>query len=1149
MSPRPYVPLHLHTEYSLLDGATMIKDLVKKAKAENMPAVAITDHGVMYGAVELTKACKEIGGVKPIIGLETYIIDGDPKDKSTKQPLYHLTVIARNLQGYRNLVKLCSKAQLEGFYYKPRINKALLEEYKEGLIVMSGCLGAELSQHLLKNDFDRARSVAGWYKETFGEEYYIEIQDHGYPEDRKVNQALITIARDLNVKICATNDSHFTNKQDAAAHDALLCIQMGKLVTDAQRMKFSGWEYLKNGDEMSFLFRDHLDNDIIEESIKNTLEIADKVEFVKLGADPRLPVFPVPNGHSADSFIDLLVFDGIRKRYGQVEAHVEARARHELKVIGDMNFASYFLIVQDFINFAKDSGIPVGPGRGSAAGSLVAYALGITDIDPIRYNLLFERFLNPERKSMPDIDTDFCIERREKVIKYCQEKYGQDKVAQIITFNRMTSKAVLKDVARVLEFPYSESAKLAKMVPVVRGKPTPLEEMVNEHPDFKKTYHTNEEAKQVIDLARKLEGINKSFGMHAAGVVIGDVPLDELVPLQKNNDGTIIAQYYMEDVAYVGLVKMDFLGLRNLTMIDKAINILKKTRDIHIDPGQLPLDDEATYQVISNGDLAGIFQLETSAGMRQVARDMKPSNMEDISALIALYRPGPLDTGMIDKFIDCKNGKTPITYLHPLLEPILKDTYGQIVYQEQIMQVAQHLGGYSLGQADLLRRAMGKKKPEEMEKQREIFVAGCAKNSVNGEIANTLFDVMVSFAEYCFNKSHSQAYAFLTYQTAYLKTHYPVEYMTALLSSVSGEQDKVQGYIAECQTMGIDILPPDINVSGADFTADGNSIRFGMSGVRNVGENAVEEIVAKREAGGKYSTLHDFISRIDLRVCNKRALEALIKCGALLGLEVTRKQALENLDSLVEQCQRRQSQQAAGQISLFSMASAQTMDVITQLRGDGSEYPEADLQTMEHELLGFYVTSHPLKRVVNRLRWLTTHTLREVKEAKDGTSVIVGGLASSVEKKLTKQNKMLAIIHMEDLAGKLEVVVYGETLEKLPQEVLIPQSLILIRGKVKKSDEGETSVLCNTGRRVADAHLVNVYFTQEQSFTDLHRLKSILSSFKGDDPVLLHFPQGKKSKTILVGCQFWVSACEQLASAIDSNFASSAKVLLNRVLV
>jgi DNA polymerase III subunit alpha len=1149
MSPRPYVPLHLHTEYSLLDGATMVKDLVKKAKAENMPAVAITDHGVMYGAVELAKTCHEMGGVKPIIGMEGYIIDGDITDKQTKQPLYHLTLLARNLQGYRNLVRLCSRAHLSGFYYKPRMNKEMLKENSEGLIVLSGCLGAELSQLLLKNEVEKAWEAAAWYKDVFGENYYIEVQDHGYPEDRKVNLHLIKIARDLNIKLCATNDSHFTHKHDAVAHDALLCIQMGKLVTDCNRMKFSGWEYIKNGDEMSFLFRDHLDNDFIDEAMKSTLEIADKVELVKLAGDPRLPTVAVPAGHSVESYTDYLVFEGLKQRFGTITPEIENRARLELKVIEDMNFCSYFIIVSDFILYAKNKGIPVGPGRGSAAGSLIAYALGITDIDPLKYNLLFERFLNPERKSMPDIDTDFCIERRDEVIKYCAEKYGSDRVGQIITFNRMTSKAVIKDVSRVLQFPLSESNKLAKMVPVVRGKPTPLDEMVSDHPEFKKVYHTNEEAKQVIDLARKLEGCNKTFGMHAAGVVIADVPLEQIVPLQKNNDGTIICQYYMEDLAYVGLVKMDFLGLRNLTMIDRAIKIIKTIHGVEINPQTIPLDDEAVYRTISNGDLAGIFQLETSGGMRQVARDLKPTNMEDISALIALYRPGPLDTGMIDKFIDCKNGKTPITYLTPLLQPILKDTYGQIVYQEQIMQVAQQLGGYSLGQADLLRRAMGKKKPEEMEKHRGIFIEGCAKNGVSEAVATQLFDIMVQFAEYCFNKSHSQAYAFVTYQTAYLKTHYPVEYMTALLSSVSGEQDKVQGYIAECQSMGIDILPPDINVSGKAFTADGNTIRFGMGAIRNVGENAVEEIITKREAGGKFTTIQDFVSRIDLRVCNKRALEALIKCGACLGLNVSRKQALENLDSLVENASRRQSQQAVGQISLFSMGgdNSASTDMLMQLKGDAGEFMEAELQIMEHELLGFYVTSHPLQRVQNRLKLLTTHTIPDVKEAKDGSTVIIGGLATSIEKKLTKQNKLLAIIHIEDLWGKMEVVVYGEVYEKIA-DVLLPQSLILVRGKVKKGDE-DTSVLANSVRRIADAQLVNISFKTEQSFTDLHRLKNILASHKGEDPVLLHFPRGRDNHAILVGCQFWVNASPDLATAIDSQFSPGAKVWVNKVLV
>ncbi len=1149
MSPRPYVPLHLHTEYSLLDGATMIKDLVKKAKAENMPAVAITDHGVMYGAVELTKACHEIGGVKPIVGYEAYIIDGDITDKKSKQSLYHLTILARNKTGYQNLVRLISRAHLNGYYYKPRINKEMLAEFKEGLIVLSGCLGAELSQYLLKDKYEEAKASAAWFKEVLGEDYYIEVQDHGVWEDRKVNKQLLRISRELGIKLCCTNDSHFTNREDARAHDCLLCIQMGKVVTDENRMKFTGWEYIKNGDEMSYLFRDHLDTEYIEESIRSTLEIADKVEPIKLAGEPRLPVVDVPSGHTAESYLNMLVFDGIKKHLdGTIPKEYEDRARMELEVIENKRFASYFLIVSDFTRFARDNQIPVGPGRGSAAGSLVAYALGITNIDPIKYNLLFERFLNPERESMPDIDMDFCIERRDEIIRYVSAKYGIDRVAQIITFNRMTSKAVIKDVARVLEYPFAESTKLAKMVPVVRGKPTPLKDMLVEHPEFKKTYTTSDEAKEVIDLAQKLEGVNKTFGMHAAGVVISDVPLEELVPVQRNNDGTVISQYYMEDLAYVGLVKMDFLGLRNLTMIDKAVKIIATTRGIKIDPDQIPLDDEKTFQTISNGDLSGIFQLETSAGMRQVARDMKPSNMEDISALIALYRPGPLDSGMIEKFIDCKHGRSKITYDTPELEPILKDTYGQIVYQEQVMQIAQRLGGYSLGQADLLRRAMGKKKPEEMEKHRNIFIGGCAANGINKDIAEKLFETMLQFAEYCFNKSHSQAYAMLTYQTAFLKTHYPVEYMTALMSSVAGEQDKVQGYIAECQSIDIDILPPDVNVSGRDFTADGKNIRFGMSAVKNVGEAAVEEIVRQRERGGQFNSIQDFISRIDLKTVNKRTLEALIKSGACLSLNVSRKQALENLDSLVETASRRQSAEASGQMSLFSFAGNGDggIKLDQPLKGDGSEFSEAEMQVMEHELLGFYVTSHPLKRVANRLKFLTTHPIKDLREMPDGSNAIIGGLANSIEKKLTKQNKLLGIIQMEDLSSKCEVVLYSDLLDKLEGDVLQPQSLLLIKGKVKKFEDN-FSFTASSIRRISDASMVDVWIDSQPSFAEMHKLKDILIAHKGEDPVMLHFHLGKQNKVILVGAQFWVTASPELVTDIKSNFNGSLKVLASRV--
>ncbi len=1153
MKPRPYVPLHLHTEYSLLDGATQIYDLVKKAKDENMPSVAITDHGVMYGAIELSRVCHELGGVKPIIGIEAYIIDGDIEEKKTREDIFHLTLLAQNSEGYRNLLFLNSRAHLAGYYYKPRINKEILTAHKNGIIVLSGCLGSQLAQNLLKNNYAEAFKVALWYKENFGSNYFLEIQDHGMIEDRIVNKQIVQIGKELDIEIVATNDSHFTNHDDAVAHDCLLSIQMGKLVTDCKRMKFTGSEFIKNGSQMSMLFKDHLDSEIIDQSIKNTLVIADRIDSIKIFQDnPRLPIFEVPHGHTSESYLNHKVFDGARYRFGdQLNRSVIERAEAELKVIEDMNFASYFLIVADFIEFAKSQKIPVGPGRGSAAGSLVAYCLGITDIDPLRYNLLFERFLNPERRSMPDIDTDFCIERRDEVLKYVTQKYGKDKVAQIITFNRMTSKAVIKDVSRVLEYPLAEANKLAKLVPVVRGKPTPLYEMVASHPEFKSIYDNSPEAKQVITIAQKLEGINKTYGVHAAGVVISDVPLHELVPLQKNNDGQVITQYNMDDLAKVGLVKMDFLGLRNLTMIDKAIKIIKLTRDIDIDLANIPIDDEKVYQTISNGDLQGIFQLETSQGMRQVARDMKPSNIEDISALIALYRPGPLDSGMIDKFIACKHGKSAITYQTPLLESILKDTYGQIVYQEQVMQIAQKLANYSLGQADLLRRAMGKKKPEEMEKQRELFNSGCLSNGISLNIANQLFDMMVQFAEYCFNKSHSQAYALVTYQTAYLKSHYPIEYMTALLSSVAGDQDKVQIYIAECQKMDIAVLPPCVNSSGLEFTSHGNAIRFGLSAIKNVGEGAIEEIIYKREKSGKYTSLNDFLNKIDLKLMNKRTLESLIKAGACQSLGLTRKQALLNLEPLMDASLRFQNTMASGQLSFFTLINEASIANEEKMMGDNSEFLESQIQEMEKELLGFYITSHPLARVINRLKWLTTHSLNEVNHLKEGSNVIVGGLVSEMAKKITKQNKVLGILKLEDLEGKVDVVIYNDLFETLDPQILASSKILLINGKVKKNDEN-ISIIAQTVRLINEASLVNIYLTQNQTYSDLHKIKDILNKFKGQDPVLIHFSSSNSAflaKTIVVGSQFWVDASDTFNGFIKSALASEVKVRVEKVLL
>ena len=773
-----FVGLHIHSDYSLLDGASQLPPLVDRAIELGMPAIALTDHGVMYGAIELIKVCRG-RNIKPIIGNEMYVINGDIEQKGRYRK-YHQVVLAKNLQGYKNLVKLTTISHLKGFqgkgiFARPCINKELLKQYHEGLIVTSACLGGEVPQAILKGDPALAREVAQWYKNVFGEDYYLEIQDHGSIEDRIVNVEIVKIARELGIKIVATNDSHFVSCYDVEAHDALLCIQTGKLVIEEKRMRYSGTEYLKSAQEMARLFRDHLPDDVIKDAIANTLEVADKVKLYDLMGEPRIPNYPVPKGHTADTFLEDVAWEGLLERTkcrsrSDIDPVYKERLEYELKMMQQMGFSTYFLVVWDYIKYARDKGIPVGPGRGSAAGSLVAYALKITNIDPVHHGLLFERFLNPERKSMPDIDTDFCIERRDEVIDYVTRKYGEDRVAQIITFNRLTSKAVLKDVARVLDIPYKEADHMAKLIPVVRGKPTKLSVMISDKtpaPEFKEAYEKDPIVQRWVDMAMRIEGTNKTYGVHAAGVVISSEPLDEIVPLQVNNDGSVITQYFMEDLESLGLLKMDFLGLRNLTTIQRTAELIKKSQNIDLDLDQLPLDEiralkilakgelnkkppdiKKTYKVLEKGELEGIFQLESS-GMRQVVRDLKPDSIEDISSILALYRPGPLDAGLIPKFIDRKHGREKVEYQHPLLEPILQETYGTLCYQEQIMKMAQDLAGYSLGQADLLRRAMGKKKVSEMQKHRETFIDGSAKNGVPKRVAEHLFEQMVLFAEYC----------------------------------------------------------------------------------------------------------------------------------------------------------------------------------------------------------------------------------------------------------------------------------------------------------------------------------------------------------------------------------------------------------------
>lgn len=774
-----FVGLHIHSDYSLLDGASQLPQLVDRAVELGMSAIALTDHGVMYGAIELIKVCRG-KGIKPIIGNEMYVINGDIQDKTTRPRKYHQVVLAKNTQGYKNLVKLTTVSHLKGLqgkgiFQRPCINKELLKQYSDGLIITSACLGGEVPQAILKGDVQHARKIAQWYKEVFGDDYYLEIQDHGSVEDRIVNVEIVKIARELEIKIVATNDSHFISCYDVEAHDALLCIQTSKLIEEDKRMRYSGTEYLKSAEEMAQLFRDHLPCGVIQEAIANTLEVAEKVKRYDIMGEPRIPDYPVPQGHSANSYLEEVTWNGLLNRMGcrsrsDIDPVYKERLEYELKMMQEMGFSTYFLVVWDYIKYARDQKIPVGPGRGSAAGSLVAYSLKITNIDPVHHGLLFERFLNPERKSMPDIDTDFCIERRDEVIEYVTQKYGADRVAQIITFNRMTSKAVLKDVARVLNIPYGESDRMAKMIPVSRGKPTKLKVMISKDtpsPEFRDAYLNNPEVQRWLDMAIRIEGTNKTFGVHAAGVVISAEPLDEIVPLQVNNEGAVITQYFMEDLESLGLLKMDFLGLKNLTTIQKAAELIRKNKDLTLDLDHLPLaerkafqilakgelkkipdDIKQTYQLLEKGELEGIFQLESS-GMRQVVRELKPSSIEDISSILALYRPGPLDAGLIPKFINRKHGKEKVEYQHPLLEPILKETYGTLCYQEQIMKMAQDLAGYSLGQADLLRRAMGKKKVAEMQKHRDIFIDGAAKNGVAKRIAEELFEQMILFAEYC----------------------------------------------------------------------------------------------------------------------------------------------------------------------------------------------------------------------------------------------------------------------------------------------------------------------------------------------------------------------------------------------------------------
>jgi len=1135
---RAYVPLHLHTEYSLLDGATRIKEVIKHAKENNMPAAAITDHGVMYGAIEFYRMAKE-EGIKPIIGCEVYMIEGDINDKSKKVPNNHLVLLAKDKKGYQNLLKIVSISHIDGFYYKPRINHELLEKYHEGLIALSACLGGEIPRMLLNNDYEKAKERTLYFKNLFGKDFYLELQDHGLEGQKRINPELIKLAKELEIELVITNDSHYTKKEDSVCHDILLCMQTGKTRNDPSRMRFANNEfYIKNSEQLRESF-DWLDEETFNSAIDNTVKISEKCNLILDMGKSILPNYPIPKNHTVESYLDKIVRENLLKRYEKITPELEDRVRYELKIIGEMGFAAYFLIVWDFIKHARDNDVPVGPGRGSAAGSLIAYALGITEIDPIRHNLLFERFLNPERVSMPDVDIDFCIEKREKVINYVTELYGKDKVCQIITFGTLAARAAMKGVARVLDIPYSESDKYAKMIPSLPK--TKIDDALQDGMDLKKLYDTNPQVKELVDLAKAVEGIKNNIGTHAAGVIISRDTLSDIVPVQYSKEKTVITAYPMGDIEKLGLLKMDFLGLRNLTIIDKSVKSIKERHGIELDIDKIPLDDEKVYEMLSRGETDGVFQLESS-GMKTLVKDLKPSVFEDLGALVALFRPGPLNSGMVGDFVQRKHGRAKVEYKDPRLEPILNDTYGTIVYQEQIMQVAQSLAGYTLGQADILRRAMGKKKTEEMDKQREIFVSGAVRNKVDAKMAEELFNTMTEFAAYCFNRSHSAAYAFLAYQTAYLKAHYPVEYMSALLSSVSSNQDKIQQYIVECQKMGMEVLPPDINKSGSDFTPDRNNIRFGLASVKNVGEGVVEQVVKGREAE-EYKNFYDFCTKIELKQFNKRTLESLIKAGAFVSIEKSRKQLLENFDSALNKAIRENEAKASGQMNLFAMMAGGNAPAFVLSGSPDEEFPDSEIQGFEKDLLGFYVTSHPLSNIKDQLPFLTTHNVSELSEIREGALVTICGLISSVRLITTKTGKMLKVGTLEDLTGTVEFVAYSEILNKFG-EFLEPESKVIIGGKLQHRGDEEisVSVMINNVSKVENCNIVNINLSEKMKFEEVIALKDLLISHKGTDPVVFNIGDNGSAVKILASSNYWVQSNDDLQNIIKNHFNSDIEI-------
>lgn len=1128
-----FVHLHVHTEYSLLDGAIRLKDLISRARELQMPALAITDHGNMFGAIEFYRQA-HAKGIKPIIGCEFYVAPDSRKERKAYRGIHeascHLTLLVKDEIGYKNLMRLVTIGYLEGFYYRPRIDKEVLSQHCEGLILLSGCLKSEIAHLILENQIEAAKQIVKEFEETFGHgNFYLELQDQGLKEQKIVNEVLIEIGRELSIPLVATNDIHYLKREDAKAHDALLCIQTNKAVSDQDRLRFSSDEfYFRTPQEMKDLFSHN------PQAISNTIEIAKRCNLELQEGKIHLPHYKTPNNESLDSYLKRLSLEGLKNCYqGVPPPEAEERLLNELKVISQMGYASYFLIIWDLISEAKRRDIPVGPGRGSAAGSLVAYSLGITDIDPLKYGLLFERFLNPGRATLPDIDIDFADDRRDEVIGHVSSRYGQDHVALVITFGKMNARAVVRDVGRVLGYPYNEIDRIAKLIPAEFH--ITLEEALKRSPELKEAASAKGD---LLEISLSLEGLVRHASTHAAGVVISKDPLMNYLPLYRDpKSGQVITGYSKDSIEHIGLLKMDFLGLTTLTAIKNCLEQTKENHGVKIDICNIPINDERTFELLRKVDSVGLFQIESS-GMRDLLKKLKPTEFTDLIALLALHRPGPLGSGMVDEFIISKHSQKAIRYIHPKLKPILEETYGVIVYQEQVMRIASELAGFSLEEADELRRAMSKKDQSRMDQMEERFIEGARHHGILRDKAKAIYELMGKFAEYGFNKSHSAAYALIAYRTAYLKAHYPLEFMAALLTSELNNQDKITSYITECRKMGIAILPPDINASGAFFKVEGQAIRFGLAAIKNVGLAATRSILEARRKKRRFSSLYDFCEEIDPRLVNKRVIENLIKCGALDSTGAKRSQLFHILDHALKMASHIQQDRAIGQTSLFDRLEEDSVfkEEAHQRLPDIEEWPENKLLSFEKELLGFYITSHPLAQYERMLGQYADLTLDRLNEIKEERVVTVGGIIHVLKKKSTKDGRAMAIITLEDLTGSVEVVIFPDLYER-EQEYVIRDLPILVIGKVSLKEErpkiqaNKLIPLSEASYRLSKELHIRMSTPGLEEET-LIQLKKVLERFEGEIPVYLHLVTPHHGE-IITTTNMWISLDNGLVGTIE----------------